>query len=146
MVSNKEYLMAPWWKWIVGMPADFWLVNEGLVAQFIRTNKLKPVSQESLLTNVGVTGAIAKTSRKRTPAMDRIDLERTIDIDHIINIYGGKRVPHLHYRGKIYLLNQRQWERFSSKIIKEFTAKLAKAKTVNFEHFMEMTDVMNLLQ
>jgi transposase len=56
---------------------------------------------------------------------------------------GGIRVPHLHYKGELYLLNKKQWNEFSGEILKEFSKKLAETKTVNFGQLMDLSETMN---
>jgi transposase len=57
--------------------------------------------------------------------------------------YGGMKVPHLHINGEIYLMDKKQWNEFSGKIIKEFSKKLAEAKSVNFRQLTELSDAMS---
>jgi len=59
--------------------------------------------------------------------------------------YGGMKVPHLHINGEIYLMDKKEWNEFSSKIIKEFSKKLAETKSVNFRQFTELSDAMSEL-
>lgn len=47
--------------------------------------------------------------------------------------FPGIPVPHLHYKGKVYPLTKPQWNRFSSMIIKDLTARMRKIKTVDLE-------------
>ncbi len=55
---------------------------------------------------------------------------------------GGMRMPHLHYAGEIYILNETQWTNFSKIAMKSLTDKLAKVQKVGFEDVMQVTEVM----
>jgi hypothetical protein len=56
---------------------------------------------------------------------------------------GGIRVPHLHNKGEIYLLNKDQWNTFVSAVITDLKKRLGDAKTVNFGHLMELSEAIN---
>src|SRR3990172_10239212 len=121
--------------WIFGIPAPFWLKNLKMIEQTIRELKLEPVPTESLMTEVhhAPMGAMAREQEK---APLRI-WPRPIP--------GGIRIPHLHFRRDIYLLNERQWKDFSVKVIKDFQAKLSKVNTVSFEQAMEISEAVDSL-
>ena len=114
------------WKWLWGLPRPIWYTHEKFVKSFIEENKLKPILGERA-------------------AMEHIGRERAIDIKYLIDIRGGKRTPHLHYRGDLYLMDAGQWKQFSNTIVKDLSKKLAAAKTVNFEQFMEVADAVGAI-
>lgn len=64
---------------------------------------------------------------------------------HFPNFPGPLKVPHLHYEGDVYILNDSQWKEFSTAIIKGFQDKLANAKSVNFGQLMEMSGAIDTL-
>jgi hypothetical protein len=127
MRINKQIIdIRPQYYWEriklwAGGKEDFWLAYSDQVAQFAREEKLMPV-------------ATISASGKQ--------LRSTEMVGDIEEIYGGMRVPHLHYQGKVFVLNAEQWNRFSGEIIKDFSKKLAKSKTVSFEQFLELADTM----
>jgi hypothetical protein len=47
------------------------------------------------------------------------------------------KLPHLHYGDNIYLLSDRQWADFSSKVLTEIKAKLGATQKVTFEQLAE---------
>lgn len=57
----------------------------------------------------------------------------------------GIKVPHLHYKGKTYLLSTEQWNEFSRMVQKDLSKKLTKAKTVTFSKLMEMSNAVGEL-
>lgn len=124
---ERDILRRRWpWPWPFGIPADFWLVHEKGIMEFIKEHKLEPV-------------------RARVKEMGYAEEQRVIDIDYITGQFGGKRIAHLHYRGDMYLLDANQWREFSGTVLKDFSKKLAEAHTVNFEQFMELANVMNAM-
>ena len=52
--------------------------------------------------------------------------------------YGGIRVPHLHYAGEAYLLDEKQWQTFSSTVMEDITKKLSAARSISFDHFVNV--------
>jgi len=100
------------WKWLWGIPRDFWLVNRPRIADFIRRHKVEPLPKEQI-------GAI-----------------------DWVWLYGGRKTPHLHLNENTYLLSPKQWREFSTTMLKDFSEKLAAANTVNFEQFMDVADTV----
>ena len=127
MSSIAERILIRW-KWLVGIPREFWMVHEKYVGTFIDKYNLKPVSKLTV-----------------APVHKEMVAKAAINIEDIIGIYGGKRGPHLHYRGNIYLLNSNQWRKFSAPILRNFSKKLAEAATVNFEQLIDLADTMNAM-
>ncbi|NYT02556.1 MAG: hypothetical protein GKC10_07355 [Methanosarcinales archaeon] len=111
---------------------DIFMTHAVAIAKFIKTNKIEPVQKEVLLSRnvapvaVSAMGDIAESTTMR-PWW----------------IYGGMKVPHLHYKGEIYILNEKQWGDFSTMVLQEFRAKLADVKTVGFNQLMDLSDVVN---
>jgi hypothetical protein len=66
-----------------------------------------------------------------------------IDFD----IRGGMKAPHIHLDGKIYLLNERQWAEFSTKVIVDFQERLDKAKSIliNFDQLTSVAEASKVL-
>lgn len=122
-------------KWIFGMPVPFWLKNIKMIEQVIREWKLEPVPAESLMTEVPLA-PLGVMSGEQEKAPLRIRPR---------SIAGGIRIPHLHFREDIYLLDEKQWRDFSSKVVKDFQAKLAKVNTVSFEQVMEISEAVDSL-
>ncbi len=117
-----------------GIPADFWVQKEQLIAAFIKANKLQPVTHEALRVDAHPIAASLVAGGKQA-----------ITVDYILNIRGGRRTPHLHYRGELYILDAKQWNAFSAPLLKEFSQKIASANTIGFEHFMEIGESFSAL-
>jgi hypothetical protein len=54
--------------------------------------------------------------------------------------YGGMRVPHLHFKDQVYMLNDEQWKTFSKSLLGAFKTQLEKANTVSFENAQTISD------
>jgi hypothetical protein len=122
----------PWWWWF-GIPAPFWIVNLKAIGQFIEKFDLKPIGPESL------------------PDIP-MDPQYSMGQEIALRAYGpmkprpfpgGIKIPHLHFKGDLFVLNEKQWKEFSADILKGFQSKLAKANTVSFGQVMEISDVID---
>jgi hypothetical protein len=58
-----------------------------------------------------------------------------------INIYGGIRTPHLHYKDDIYLMNADQWSKFSKSVLADVKTKITNAKEISFEQVSILANV-----
>ena len=119
-------------RWIYGIPAPIWLKNIDMISEFISKNKLKPIQIESL-PNVQAVQAESAEQVKAALIIDRRPYP------------GGIRVPHLHFRGDLYLVKEELWREFSGRIVKDFQAKLANAKSIGFEDVMELSEAVDKL-
>ena len=124
-------------RWIYGIPAPIWLKNEKLIEQLINEYKLKPISGEYLMGEKPfVPMEVIPLSEKK----EQMLRYRPIPFP------GGMRIPHLHFRGDIYQLNDRQWSEFSSKVVNDFKARLGNINKIGFEQVMEMSEVIDSIQ
>lgn len=119
-------------RWIYGIPAPFWLKNLKIIEDTIRVQKLRAVPSESIMTGP----LFASIPGEQEKAIPKIGLRP---------FPGGIRIPHLHFKGDVFLLNEEQWTAFSGKVVKDFQAKLAKVQSVNFEQVMEMSEAIDTL-
>ncbi|HQU31079.1 MAG TPA: hypothetical protein PLA96_06215 [Candidatus Brocadia sapporoensis] len=125
LVGNPDLIRR--FKW--GIPADFWLKNIDYTGKFITENQIRPVPIEALATE-NPQGIFA--AREQEKAL----------LPHS-EWFGGIKIPHLHFKRDIYLLNEIQWRRFSENIINDFRKKLDNVKTVGFEQVMEMSNAID---
>ena len=102
------------WTSPIGGKWAYMVKNRRLIGEFIQANAIKPA----------VIAPIATGAAPGRKAL--LDL----------GIRGGIRAAHLHFSGKIYMLNAEQWAKFSGAIIADCKAKLAKVKEVSFEEGM----------
>ncbi len=114
---------------------DVWLKREEAIGEFIRAEKLKPASSATVPTLVGEIP---------TGIMDRKASVAALKIRDP-GICGGIRVPHLHFDGKVYVLKEEQWAKFSGGIIADAKAKLSNVNAVNFDQAMDLTRVSQAL-
>ena len=133
-MSTINYSEFEKWKWKYGVPADFFAVQEKFIGKFIDAHKIAPLDQ----------GFLRVKSKSSKAAIDS-EAKAMIDIDYLIDPRGGKRTPHLHYKGEIYLLNSNQWKKFSGEVLQNFSEQLAKANSISFENFLELSETMGTL-
>ncbi len=115
---------------------DFWVANEERIGQFIRQENLKPARPSATPALIGGAPLPAAKTQKAVAASLRI-------LDP--GIRGGNRLAHLHFDGKIYMLNQEQWTKFSGSIMADAKAKLAKVSAVNFNQAMNVAQAVDVL-
>jgi len=112
--------------WKYGGRLDLWLKNIEAIADLTTKLKLKPVAREHL-TNMVSTGAEMERSARALQAPD---------------IRGGIRMPHLHFKGEIFLLNEDQWKIFAGQTLKNFQERLGSAKVVTFDGMAELSEAI----
>jgi hypothetical protein len=132
-----EMVNVPHW-WLRGRPADLWLQHSHIVERFVKEAKLTPVDQKFLVTKLEVLAGQAPQAVATATVTARGKL---LPID----IRGGIRIAHLHFRNDIYLLDAVQWKVFSGKVIGEFSAKLSKASTVSFDQLLDLSDAVDTI-
>jgi len=132
-----EMVNVPHW-WLRGRPADLWLQHSHIVERFIKEAKLTPVDQKFLVTKLEVLAGQAPQAVATATATARGKL---LPID----IRGGIRIAHLHFRNDVYLLDAVQWKAFSGKVLGEFSAKLSKASTVSFDQLLDLSDAVDTI-
>jgi hypothetical protein len=125
--------LLPWW--LRGLPADLWLQHGHIVESFIKEQKLKPVDPKFLVTKLEVLAgqpqAVATATATAKARLNPIDIR------------GGIRIAHLHFRSDVYLLDAAQWKAFSGKVLEQFSAKLSKASTVSFDQLLDLSDAVD---
>jgi len=154
MYSAVSAFVPFWWKY--GGPRELFMREEAFIGKFIASNKLKAVSREALNERMAqVAGVVVTDGRfaqlaggiitqgmsaiSETPVARSVKSAKAAALGpHLIN--GGIRGPHLHHKGNVYLLNERQWGNFSQTIMKNIQEKLSRAKSVNFEQLMEISE------
>jgi len=109
---------------------DIWLRQVEYIEKFISEYKLRPIAAEHLQERF--LGAHAKSLENRQIIWDP-------------GIAGGIRLAHLHYKGDIYLINDKQWDAFSKKVIADCQARLANVKTVGFDNLMQCSQAVEAM-
>jgi len=114
----------PWW-WRYGRPADIWIKNIDRIGEIIKKNNLKALPEEYSRTIEPIPLETPKIPFKRPP------------------IPGGIRLAHVHFKDEIYILNDEQWKDFTTSVIKDFQARLARAKTVDLQKVIELSEAID---
>ena len=124
-------LFPRWWKF--GRPADFWVTHVAVVEEAIDRYGLEPVPRENLMQLGGFEPVDVEMGEiERFPVKLRPP-----------DFPGGLKVPHLHFCGQLYLLDDKQWHDFSANVVERFQSKLSRAHMVSFEQMMELSDVVH---
>ncbi|WIM06095.1 MAG: hypothetical protein OHM77_02035 [Candidatus Nitricoxidivorans perseverans] len=114
--------------WIRGLPPfDFWIRRIDIIGEFIRKNKLTPSDMSAFETGELAVGPMA-AAKKAAPPIRRPPFP------------GGLRLPHLHFKGDVYLLNEQQWRSFSGAVVKDLNAKLANAAALSFDQIRDVAE------
>ncbi len=122
-----ESLVAALHEWKFGVPRDVLVLHSNEIAEFLRANKIKPFAEQQISHNVEMKSELRKP--QPDPWM----------------IYGGIKVPHLHYNGQVFMLNEKQWKEFSGSMLTKVKDKLAHTNEVSFEQLMELSSVVGKL-
>jgi hypothetical protein len=109
---------------------DIWLTQRDYIGGLIKEFRVKPIEAEHLV-EFGFTPSL-----KEIKEAEKAVVTRPILWDP--GIRGGIRVPHLHYKGQAYLLDEKQWDAFSKKVIADAQAKLANVKVVSFDNLAQL--------
>jgi len=112
--------------WKYGGRLDLWIKNIDAIADLTTRLKLKPVAREHL-SNMEPMAA---------------ETERSVSALRRLDIRGGIRMPHLHFKGEIFLLNDEQWKAFAGQTLKSFQERLGAAKVVNFDGMAELSEAI----
>jgi hypothetical protein len=108
---------------------DFWVAQVEIIERFVKATR-------SELTQIKIAAQSPVELGTKAPAA----AGKAILWDPT---RGGMRMPHLHYAGEIFLLNEAQWASFSKSAIKALTEKLGKAQKVGFEDVMQVSEALS---
>jgi hypothetical protein len=136
MPAIEQFMKAQFferWRWWVGIPRDFWVVNVDFIGQFIKKNGLNPVEAEHLGGSEFGALPMAEGNRAATVAWKPRPFP------------GGLRAPHLHFKGDLFQLSREQWADFSKTVMKGFSEKLSRAGTVTFDKVIEVSDAIDTI-
>jgi hypothetical protein len=111
-----------------GIPADFWVMHEDVIGKLIKAKNLKQLSAASHSSIMAPTIATAELKGIKLPPG---------------GLAGILQVPHVHYKGEVYLLGEKEWAEFSGSILDGMRAKLSNVKNVSFNQLMGLADAMN---
>ncbi|MGD8913638.1 MAG: hypothetical protein PVI97_17430 [Candidatus Thiodiazotropha sp.] len=132
--------MVKYWK--NGGRWSIWATELQVIEKFIRKNELQPLDKITAAAYIDREDNPAMLGPAIQPSVNLMD-KRGISIstwEEFHSIYGGMRVPHLHFRGEIYMLNNDQWNEFSHRMLKQFSVKLDTANAVSFDQLMDVSE------
>jgi hypothetical protein len=110
---------------------DFWVSQVSIIERFVKANlnqlvRIQVADQSPV--GLEVKAAVPSAAAKKAIIWDPTR--------------GGMRMPHLHYAGEIYILNESQWAAFSKAAMKALSEKLAKVQKVTFEDVLQVSETL----
>ena len=116
-IPGTEIFIPPWAK--IGVPPyEFWNNFAEIINEFQKAGSFRLVTQEE----------------RDLPSKQA---------EFIGETHGGRRGPHLHYQGKTYLVDAKQWKEFSDKVVKEFQKKLEHANAIPIQQLQELDSIIS---
>jgi hypothetical protein len=148
------------WPWPIpmpfpGIPAPIWMRLEKNIAEFVKASKLVPLTsarKAEFVQELTLVAPVAKISPLISSS--KITAERAKVAELVTSRGALRRIPvwwnggihcsHLHLGGEIYELTPVQWSQFAGKTIDILSASLAKANSISFDKFMQISDVVEM--
>jgi hypothetical protein len=125
-------------QWAGIPPVSQQIYHRGDIEKMITDLKIKPVSQMEL------PGSRVMINPQPLPPK-QAGSSPTPYLNEAVDWwfkYGGIRIPHFHFGGDVYLLNEDQWRTFSSGLLKDFAKKLTGAKNISFSQLVDVADAV----
>lgn len=133
-ISNLHWLKP---RPFPGIPNPIW----AKALTVIQEAKLKELVKDAVVFQGTTPNEALYAAGGAMAAQSRVAAEKVRPID----IRGGLKLAHIHFKNEIYLLNERQWQAFCQPLMKEFQAKLSKASTVTFDQLSEINQALETL-
>lgn len=108
---------------------DFWYSHATFVGSFITENSIKP------------SMPFGGPAMQQQSAMGGTEARLLWPW----GFAGGIRIPHLHYNGEFYAVNEAQWGKFTKSVITSVTEKLQKTQRLGFDQLMDVADSVHTL-
>lgn len=121
-------------RWLNGRPAEIWIAQLDVVEGMINEHKLKPLGEEHYPV-MDITHHLSP-HEAHMAQMDAKAANREVQVNPK-PFPGGLRHPHLHFKDEIYLLDNKLWREFSTKVIRSLKDRLNRARTVSFDQLLE---------
>lgn len=130
--------------WQAGRPAEIWMSHRQWVGEFIDKYQLDPLAPDAYpyyqapghLTELG-TGAEAERS-------ERAELRPKWPWPGPFP--GGIRIPHFHYGADVYLVERKQWDEFSNRVVKDLHDRLGQAREISFEQTLALNEAITTIR
>lgn len=131
-------------RWLNGRPAEIWISHLSTVEALVKEYKLKPLDPEHYPTmdifhHLGPMDAYIAQAHLDHKAAKKVPVTDPRPFP------GGLRIPHLHYKDDIYLLDDKHWKDFSNRVIRTLKDKLIRAKALSFDQLVEASTVLGNL-
>ncbi|MCP5107631.1 MAG: hypothetical protein GY950_29860 [bacterium] len=121
-------------RWLNGRPAEIWIGQLTVIENMIKEHDLKPLDAAhypvaDIMHHMSPIEAQMAQMETKTAKRVGVPLPKPFP--------GGLRIPHMHYKDEIYLVDAKQWKDFSAKVISGLKDKLNKARSVSFDQLIE---------
>lgn len=114
-----------------GYPIPFWIRNIRIIQRVIKEFDIQPIEQELLPRHMVYDSAKMVASEAGSIRDKLMDWPN-----------GGIRGPHLHLADKVYLLDDKQWNAFSTKIVSNIASRIKRSNAVfDLDQIMELDQV-----
>lgn len=121
-------------RWFTGRPAELWIAQLETVAEMIEKFGLKPLPHEHY--------PVMEVFNHPGPAPVSGQPVKS-DIINPRPFPGGLRIPHLHYKDEIFMLQEAQWRDFSGRVMKTLRSKMGRTRTVSFDQLVEVSSAID---
>lgn len=127
MTLNYQFRI---WDGEAGGNRLFWLSQIDLVSRIVDHYDLKPMSEE-LIPAGAYASPVQMMQETRAMEIAKIPIRWPC---------GGIKGPHLHLGSKLFMLDQRQWQEFSTSVIKDCQQKLASADSISVTQLIDISE------
>ncbi len=119
--------------WRYGRPAELWLSHSHLAANLIKKHRLKALTPDEFpfLPLADQLGGAVFAGRPESG-------KRAMAIRWPLPFPGGIRIPHLHFKGDVYLVKAEQWREFSQAVVGDVQERLADTKGLGFDETLQL--------
>ncbi len=140
MAQSTQF--SRWWRVpFPGIPPEILINYRDLIQSIIKENKLTPVSKmDSAITRIMLNPQPLPPKQATRSTAASLPLNDTVDWWWK---YGGIRIPHIHYGEDVYALDEKQWQVFTSTVMRDVTKKLTGAKNISFDQFVNVANAAN---
>lgn len=130
--------------WKAGRPAELWMSHRQLVGEFIDKYKLEPLEPDAY-------PYYQPTGNRAEPGMGaEAELSKRAQLrpkwPWPSPFPGGIRIPHFHFGPDVYLVDRKQWDEFSGRVVKDLQERLGQAKAISFEQTLALNEAITAIR
>jgi hypothetical protein len=130
--------------WQAGRPAELWMSHRQWVGEFIDKYQLRPLTPDGY-PYYQAPGHLAEPVI-HAAAEHSERAESRPKWPWPWPFPGGIRIPHFHFGPDVYLVERKQWEEFSNRVVKDLQERLAQAKEISFEQTLALSEAVTAIR